>query len=146
MSTPAEFFDAGIQLHILILGLLVIPFVLLTIAALFFDWDPMAAVGSIVVGGFILIGWLISLIPYDAKYHHLYRYEAEVVSVSNVLTEGGGDLTRVPVVMTDDGIQLVVEDPRIVDLEGEDVMFTCSIEWVYQGADRYNCRILAVTS
>lgn len=99
-----------------------------------------AGIGSL--GVLALLGWVGALIPFDGKYHHIYRVTGEVTSVSNVLSESGGDLTRTPV-LTIEGLDrdVTVDDPRAVNLGGKTVDFTCSIGWHYQGADTYNCRI-----
>jgi len=95
--------------------------------------------------GIMIIAMVIALIPFDGKYHHIYRVSGTVESVSNVLSESGGDLTRKPVVKLNSASQpVVIEDPRAVELTGRDVDLTCTVEWVYQAMDRYNCSIYDV--
>lgn len=108
-------------------------------------WDSLWSIFGAFVGGlgvFALLGWVGALIPFDGKYHHIYRVTGEVTAVSNVLSESGGDLTRTPV-LTIEGLDrdVTVDDPRAVNLGGKTVDFTCSIGWHYQGADTYSCRI-----
>ena len=109
-------------------------------------WREFAGVGMAFTGGlaFILAGGslVVGLFPYNPDYWPMYRIEGTVTSVSNVLTEDGGDLTRTPVVTLDtfDG-PLVVDDVRAVNLDGKHVALRCDRHWVYQGADRWSCVI-----
>lgn len=146
-----NFIDIGTQLHLLIFGWGSVG--LLTVAALLvvacIRWDSagsaIGAVGAGIMGAFFLVLWAVSLVPFDAKYHQLYRVTGEVTGVSNVLTEDGGDLTRTPVLSIDTvDRDITMSDPRAVNLQGQTVDLTCSIEWVYQGADRYNCKIYRI--
>lgn len=85
------------------------------------------------------------LVPFNTKYHRLYGVQGTVISVSNVLSESGGELTRTPVVALDSlDSPLVINDPRAVNLMGKAVKLTCEIEWVYRAADRYSCLIYEV--
>lgn len=92
-----------------------------------------------------LITTALMTIPWRAEYLRLYRVETTVLSVSNVLTESSGDLTRQPIVELD-GIDrpVVIDDPRIVRLEGADLTLTCTISWHYQAADTYTCSIYSL--
>ena len=146
-----NFIDIGTQLHILIFGWGAVG--LLTVAALLvvacIRWDSegcaIGAIAASTVGAFSLVFWAVSLVPFDAKYHQLYRVTGEVTGVSNVLTEDGGDLTRTPVLSLDTvDRDITMSDPRAVNLQGQTVDLTCSVEWVYQGADRYNCEIYRI--
>lgn len=151
-AIPSLFEQQGYQLHLIILLLLTI--FLLPVAATAYlsvrKNDSEVAFITAIFGG---IGWvaclfvlLYVLIPYNSKYWHYYTVEADVVSVSNVLTEASGDLTRQPVVVLE-GMDrpVVVDDPRAVDLEGKHASFRCTIEWHYQAADTYNCKIVDYT-
>lgn len=151
---PDVFTQVGVRLDLLIsgwvgLGLLVITILLVTYTAL------VNSVGGDIGGGVaiftgilgLLAGgiWLVLMFPYQGQYQHLYRTTATVESVSNVLEQADGDLTRTPVVELS-GLDrpAVVDDPRIVRLEGATVTFTCRIAWHYQAADTYSCDIYSI--
>lgn len=97
------------------------------------------------LGVIVLFCWVTALIPFDSKYHQMYRVTGEVLSVSNVISESGGDLTRTPV-LTVAGVDrdVIVDDPRAVNLGGKTVDFTCTVTWHYQAADTYGCRIYQI--
>jgi hypothetical protein len=130
--------------------------VLLILLAIFFVWlaagDELsgflfaAAIAGLFGVGAVVV-WLVLLVPYQAKYHFLYHVDGTVASVSNVLTEASGELTQQPIV-TLDGIDasFAVNDSRAVTLTDRDVTLLCSIEFVYLGADRYNCVVAEVKS
>lgn len=106
-------------------------------------WTLMYGIGGL-FAVIMLVVLIVGAIPFEPYRWQSYRVEATVVDISNVLTEGDGDLTRVPVVTLDaDGEQFVatVDDPRIVTREGDDITLRCEIQWVYQAADRYSCVI-----
>lgn len=108
------------------------------------DWDMSVMICALLAG---LVGVILACtsIPFDSKYLHLYRVSGEVTSVSNVLSESGGDLTRTPVLSVE-GINrdITVDDPRAVNLEGKTVDFTCYVNWNYQAADSYDCKIYEI--
>lgn len=145
---PDIFNQEGIQLPILILGWGALAVLLIGVAICVFafktDGDFSVASGPVVaiLGVALGIIWLLMLLPFDEKYWHYYEVQGEVTSVSNVLTEASGALTRQPVV-TIEGLDrpVVVDDPRAVDLEGEVVTLRCTIEWHYDATDTYECRI-----
>ncbi|HEY4598888.1 hypothetical protein [Corynebacterium sp.] len=111
-------------------------------------WDFVgtgAAVLGVIIGGMAALFLAIGLFPYKPDYWPMYRVEGTVTSVSNVLTEDGGDLSRVPVLTLDTFDQpITVEDPRAVTLEGKHVALRCDRQWVQQGMDRYSCAIQSI--
>ena len=146
-----NFVSLGLQLP-LIVTFSIFAGLLLIALALFFigrwDFDSGWTFGGIFFGAFaVILGivWLIMLVPFDAKYHQIYRVSGEVLSVSNVLSESGGDLTRTPVI-TLEGVDrdITMDDPRAVNLQGKEVELTCGIAWHYQAADTYSCSIYAI--
>ncbi len=148
---PTAFNEGGVKLELLIAGwtgVALLAIVALCIAAFIFnvlDEDVLFFVGGMAALCGLIAGgtWLIMLTPYDGKYHHYYTVSGEVTSVSNVLTEASGDLTREPVVTLDSlDRPLVIDDSRAVELEGRDVVLRCTIGWNYQAADSYSCRII----
>lgn len=111
------------------------------------DGEGMIVFGGVVTGlgvaAFLVL--LILLIPYDIKYLSYYNVEGVVEGVTRTFVQGSGDLTNVPVVnVTGFDTALVVEDARVYNYVGQDVNFTCSVEWVPYGADRLNCFIAGV--
>lgn len=92
-----------------------------------------------------LLGTAIIAFPYQSQYHKVYSLDTEIVSVSNVFTEASGDLTRTPVAQLA-GVDrpVVIADPRVVDLVGEDVTLLCTVTWNYQAADTYSCTIRSI--
>lgn len=111
-------------------------------------WDLVgtgAAVFGVIIGVTAALFLAIGLFPYNPGYWPMYRVEGTVTSVSNVLTEDGGDLSRVPVLTLDTfGQPITVDDPRAVTLEGKHVALRCDRQWVQQGMDRYSCAIQSV--
>lgn len=100
------------------------------------------SVFALIIFGFI---GAIGLFPYKTEYWQLYRVSGQVESVSNVLAEDGGELTRQPVVTLDSvDRDVVIDDPRAANLQGKQVDLTCSKSWHYQAADRYSCKIYSI--
>lgn len=152
---PDAFTETAVRLPILIAGwttlaLVVAVVVGIVLASTGDAWSSRASVGEFLVifggicGAIAVVVWFVMLIPFDGKYHHVYRVEGTVTSVSNVLSEASGDLTRQPVITLDSmTYPLVVDDPRAVTLDGRDVTLRCEVDWNYQAADSYVCRIIS---
>lgn len=157
--TPTGWVFAGWQLGIVVN--LVILVVLLALVAVFWakcrrwlgvpnrDRGEGYAFAAVITGICALIEltvFIIGAIPFQPQYLKLYRVETTVLSVSNVMDDASGDLTRTPVVELE-GVDrpVVIDDPRIVRLEGADLVLTCTIGWHYQAADTYSCAIREVT-
>lgn len=147
---PAAFNELGVQLPLLIagwiaVGLLVLG-ILLCVADAVFDWDEFGYVSGLifVLGAAIAaLLWVLMMIPFDGKYQHNYEVQGHVDEVSNVLSDADGELTRQPVVTLDTiGRPLVVDDPRAIGLQDRDVTLRCVVEWHYQAADSYSCKIV----
>jgi len=97
------------------------------------------------VAAFALLIGAISGFPYNPKYWQVYTISGTVKSVSNVLSQDGGDLTRTPIVTLNQfDTPIAIEDPRAVDLVDKDVTLICHLEWVYLSADRISCSIGSV--
>lgn len=73
----------------------------------------------------------------------VYQVTGLVESVSNTLDDATGDLTRTPVVSIDTvSAPLLVDDSRAVELEaGQEVAFTCTVQWYHLAADTYTCQV-----
>ena len=136
LGTKVVLWGAGIGLALVILGVV-----------LLFTLDFGEVVTA--VGGFVLLcfGFIgaIGLFPYKTEYWQLYRVSGEAVSVSNVLAEDGGEITRQPVVTLDTlDRDVVIDDPRAANIEGKQVELTCKKHWRYQAADRVSCDIYSI--
>lgn len=146
-----NFVSVGIRLPIIITCIIFVVLVLITLACLFLDrgdFDTGWMFTALFTGIFaVILGivWVVMLVPFDTKYHHIYRVSGEVTAVSNVLSESGGDLTRTPVI-TLEGVDrdITMDDPRAVNLQGKNVELTCGIAWHYEAADTYSCSIYAI--
>lgn len=110
------------------------------------DWTheglALAAWTTFGVGLTTLLVLTISLIPFSPKYWVLTEHTGELASISNRFVEGTGDVSGQTYTLTfvDDPTPRVITDSRILGLEaGDTVSLTCSLEWVYGGADRSNC-------
>lgn len=95
----------------------------------------------------MVVGFAVALFPYQPKYWQMYRVDTTVISVTNTFTGSSGELTSVPIVQLE-GVDRPVEvkDPRILNLNGQDVSFTCTMHWHYQAADTYKCKIREIKS
>lgn len=148
-SLPEAFAEVGVTLPLLIagwasVGLILIGLALVVLGAVR-DWEGTFFTGGVFIacGACGALVWAIMLMPYDGKFHHYYEVSGTVTDVSNVLSEANGDLTRQPVVTLDTVERpLVIDDPRAVSLLNRDVILRCSVEWNYQAADSYSCRIV----
>lgn len=156
MNVPESFTSIALRGDLLVYGIITLVFGLITAA--FFALAVVsnrrrrrdiedngfffAGIFPAIVAGFIGIVLLISLIPYNAKYHHLYQTSGTVTNATNVIQESSGDLTQGTVLEIDTlDRPIFLKDPRAVRLLGSEATFTCGIEFVYAGADRYNCAI-----
>lgn len=99
-----------------------------------------------IIGLIMAVVWGGISIPFDSKYHVMYKLSGTVDSVTNTLDSGGnGNRTLTPVVNLSgypDPIQM--SDSRIVTLKGHPVELICTIGWVYQGLDVTHCNIAAI--
>lgn len=103
---------------------------------------------SVLTVGLSVLGLLILslvLIPYSSDYWRIYRVQATVEKATNVLVDASGELSSKPVVELS-GIDrpVHVSDPRIVQLVGKDLTFTCQIAWHWQAQDTYACSIYSI--
>lgn len=98
------------------------------------------------IGLISMIVWACLLIPFDSKYHVMYKLSGTVESVTNTLDGGGdGERTMTPVVKLsgyEDPIEM--DNPRIVTLKGREVELVCTMQWVYQGLDITHCNIAKI--
>lgn len=144
-----NFTAIGYQLPIIILSVVLTFFGLLTIAGgigFIRGYEPFGfTISTGALAGITLLIFVITLVPFDTKYHQVYRVSGEVTSVSNVISDSGGELTRTPVI-TVEGVDrdITMNDPRAVNLQGKTVEFTCTVGWNYQAADSYSCKIYQV--
>lgn len=98
-----------------------------------------------VFAGMGVLASILLAIPFQSKYLVYYNVDGTVLSVTNAFDSGSGDITSSPVVRLDSlDHGVVVSDPRVMDLVGEEVTLLCSIEWVPYAADRLNCSIASV--
>lgn len=149
MPIPEAFESIGIRLPLLVtgwiaLGLLVLAVVIIVLGEIFGAVDGHIFVAAFVgiCGALLGVIWLVMLWPYSGEYHRIYQVHGNVTTVSNVLTDASGDITRQPVLELDTvDRSIVMNDPRAVNLEGRDVTLTCTVNWVYASADRYACNI-----
>lgn len=146
---PNAFTEVGLRLDIQVVFWIAVALVALTVIcwiadAIWFDmWFGTFSAGTFAV--LAVLVWVCTLIPFDAKYHHIYRITGTVTEVSNVLESGSGELTYAPVVsLAEHDFPLIVNSSRAAGLAGEEVTFTCGVGWVYQSADYYDCSIAEV--
>ncbi len=138
----------GVWIFVFIFALFFITFII-SIVMYFREYSSDAwAIGAFVGGALgtitLLVGALTAF-PYNPKYWQVYTISGTVESVSNVLSQDGGDLTRTPIVTLNQfDTPIAIEDPRAIDLVDKDVTLVCHLEWVYLSADRINCSIGSV--
>lgn len=142
--------EVGVRGDLLILGWIGLGLVALTVIVYLVgrNWDDDGGMFAAIPGvfaGIVIIVWLVSLFPFQSEYHHIYRVEGTVVSVSNTLDGGSGELTHTPVLELDTlDRPITMSDPRALTLAGKEVTLTCTIGWHYQAADTYACEIYAI--
>jgi hypothetical protein len=96
-------------------------------------------------GGF-LVGLIAGLFPFQSEYWVYSDASGTVAEVSNQFTSGSGNNTSESFILnfeSDDRVFLL-SDPRASVLTGKTVDLSCTTEWVFRGADRYNCVIAEV--
>lgn len=95
----------------------------------------------------MVLGLAVALFPYQPKYWKMYEVDSTVESVTNTLVDSSGEISSVPIVQLK-GVDRPVEvkDPRVLNLKGRDVSFTCTMHWHYQAADTYKCKIREIKS
>lgn len=147
---PDIFVAVGLRLELLVFGWITIILFALAALALLAGWwrdwdDSFLAVLLALFGALTGIVWVALLVPFQGQYHRVYEVDTTVLSVTNVLTEASGELTREPVAVLD-GIDrpVVIDDPRILELKGRDLTLLCTVSWHYQAADSYSCKIRAI--
>lgn len=95
----------------------------------------------------MVVGFAVALFPYQPKYWQMYEVDSTVESVTNTFLDSSGEVSSVPIVQLE-GVDRPVEvnDPRILNLNGQGVVFTCTMGWHYQAADTYKCKIREIKS
>ena len=95
-----------------------------------------------IIGGLFALGLVASLFPFAPQYWFLTSHTGTVATSSNRFVDGTGDLSggTYTITLAGDPTPLVVTDSRILALQvGDEVSVTCSLQWVYGGADQNNC-------
>lgn len=96
----------------------------------------------LLVSPILVLTLLASLVPFNPAYWVLTQHTGTIATLSNRFVDGTGDLTDQTYTLTLEGenLPLVVDDSRITGLKvGDHVTLTCSLQWVYAGADITNC-------
>lgn len=89
---------------------------------------------------FLVIVTAILLFPFQPKYWLLTEHTGTIATLSNRFAAGSGDLKTYTLTLKGENAPLVVNDSRITGLGiGQHVSLTCSLQWVYGGADITNC-------
>jgi hypothetical protein len=98
------------------------------------------------IGVVLGLVWAVLLIPYDSKYHVMYKLSGTVESVTNTLDGGGdGERSLTPIVkLSGYADPIEMDNSRIVTLKGREVELVCTLEWVNQGLDITHCNIAAI--
>ena len=143
--------EVGVRGDLLIGGWLGVALVVLTVLMYVAgrrSWDGAGQVFALVPGIcaviFVFV-FLFALFPFRSEYLHIYRAAGTVVSVTNTMDGGSGELTSTPVLELDTVDRpITMSDPRALTLAGKDVTLTCTIGWHYQAADTYDCEIYAI--
>jgi hypothetical protein len=99
-----------------------------------------------IVGVTGLIISVLFFIPYDSKYHHIYRLQGTVESVTNVLEgDGDGERTLTPIVkLSGYSEPIEFDNSRITTLKGREVVLTCTYAWQMHGLDITQCELKAI--
>lgn len=110
-----------------------------------FGWQMTGGI-TLAVGLIFGLVWAGISIPFDSKYHVLYKISGTVESVTNTLESGGdGERSMTPVVnLSGYSDPIEMDNPRIVTLKGREVELVCSLQWVYEGMDITHCNIAAI--
>jgi type IV secretory pathway TrbD component len=141
----------AVQLHLILIPSLMLAFALLG-ALCFFGFQrwfsncyglsgwSVTGVALWICAGVIALVWIATLIPFDPKYHVVYKLEGRVESVTNILDEGSGQRTTIPIVsLSGYDNPIYVTDSRIVGQKGKDVSLTCTIAWSPYAMDATKC-------
>lgn len=97
------------------------------------------------LGGILAIVYLFLLLPYNSKYHVLYRLSGTIHVETNRFTAGTGDLSYSPVAYLDGyDDPIVINSSRVMTLDGRDVDLTCTIAWEPYGLDTTYCELAAI--
>lgn len=97
---------------------------------------------AVALAAIMALVFIISLLPYSPRYWVLTQKTGTIETLSNRFVEGNGDLSGQTYTLTlkGDPTPHVVTDSRVLGLStGDFVDLTCSLEWVYGGADTSNC-------
>lgn len=111
----------------------------------YFDGWSMGGVAFWICSGVLALVWVGTLIPFDSKYHVVYKLEGRVESVTNDLDQGSGQRTRIPIVtLSDHDEPIFVTDSRIVGQKGKDVKLTCTLVWSPYAMDAAKCDLAEI--
>jgi hypothetical protein len=95
-----------------------------------------------VIGILILIACIFIYMPFNSKYWYNYKLSGTVESVTNKLENGNAKFTGSPIIkLSGYSEPIIMNDSRILTLEGREVDLTCSIKWAYEGLDATACSV-----
>src|SRR5699024_10933305 len=94
-----------------------------------------------------VVGFAVALFTYQPKYWQMYEVDSTVESVTNTFLDSSVAVSSVPIVQLEAVDRPVeINYPRILNLNGQEVVFTCTMGWHYQAADTYKCKIREIKS
>ena len=110
-----------------------------------FGWQITGGI-TLAIGLLFGLIWAGISIPFDSKYHVMYKISGTVESVTNTLESGGdGERSMTPVVnLSGYSDPIEMDNSRIVTLKGREVELVCTLQWVYEGMDITHCNIAAI--
>lgn len=138
--------------HLIVLPIIVIFMVLITVlsALAHRKW------GSGYDNGFLVTAWIggvfgslvaiitvFNYLPFDSKHHVFTHHEGTVVSVTSGVKSGSENVTNEFSVRFEGDEEIYTStDVRVANYEpGDELALSCSLEWVINGSDRYNCNV-----
>ena len=108
-------------------------------------WDTAGFITSLISGIVMvtsLVGMIIQMIPFDAKYWNYYTVTGTIDSYTNGLDEGTGQFTGVPIfTLEGSDVRYVSDDSRLAAMQNEEVTMRCQIGWRWYGSDVYTCAL-----
>lgn len=107
------------------------------------DGWMMTAVFVWIVAAIGIVLSVLQFMPYDSKYHNIYRLQGTVDSVTNVLEgDGDGERTMTPIVkLSGYSDPIEFDNSRITTLKGREVVLTCTYGWQMHGLDITKCEL-----
>lgn len=155
---PESFEQIGLRFGLVVFGAAVL--ILIILSALFYliykmspagkpNASPFAdgegwkfgSSGLLGMASIVALLMVLFMVPFESYRFYDYRVEGTITEVTNRWDDSGGSVSDSLVLTLDTVDQPILSggDKRFIQLEGEEVVLTCQINWHWRAQDTFKC-------